>query len=172
MESVNTAKIYTVLEVNNLIRESLKDTFPETIWVCGEIQDLRRREHINFTLCQKHPTDDSVIARVKVVIFENTVSYIEKRLKLADSRLILKKDIEVKLLCRVDFYPKSGQVSLVVFDIDPIYTLGRIAQSRQRIIERLKTKGLLERNKALQLPDVPLKIGLITSVDSAAYHDF
>lgn len=172
MELVNKEKVYTVLEINDLIKHSIRDTFPENIWVCGEIQDLRQRTHVNFTLCQKHPFEDSVVAKIKAVIFENTISYIEKRLKAADSRLSLRKDIEVKIFCRVDFYSKSGHISLVVLDIDPIYTLGKIAQSRQKIIERLKRKGLWERNKSLPVPDVPLKVGLITSFDSAAYHDF
>lgn len=172
MGAVKTEKIYTVLEVNGLIKKSVKTAFPECIWVCGEIQDLRQRQHINFTLCEKHSEADQVVAKIKAVIFEDNVSYIEHRLKQADLQLVLKQDIEVKLLCRVDFYPKSGHISLVVLDVDPVYTLGKIAQTRQRIIETLKEKGLLDKNKELQIPDVSLRVGLITSFDSAAYHDF
>jgi len=36
----------------------------------------------------------------------------------------------------------------------------------------LKKKGLLEKNKTIAFPHVPLSIGLITSGNSAAYHDF
>ncbi|MBU1366420.1 MAG: exodeoxyribonuclease VII large subunit, partial [Candidatus Omnitrophica bacterium] len=68
--------------------------------------------------------------------------------------------------------PKTGSFSLIVVDIDPIYTLGKIAQNRQRIIEELRISGLLEKNKSLKIPVIPLKIGLITSFSSAAYHDF
>jgi exodeoxyribonuclease VII large subunit len=76
------------------------------------------------------------------------------------------------LLCKVDFYPPFGQVRLIVESIDPVYTLGKIAQDRQRLIAALKAKGTLDINKRLSLARVPLTIGLITSHDSAAYHDF
>jgi exodeoxyribonuclease VII large subunit len=36
----------------------------------------------------------------------------------------------------------------------------------------LAAEGLLERQRALILPLVPLRVGLVTSRDSAAYHDF
>ena len=93
-------------------------------------------------------------------------------LKKAENAFELKDDIEVKFLCKVDFYPGHGQVRLIVESIDPVHTLGKIAQDRQRLITLLKQKGILEKNKQLPLADVILNAGLITSYDSAAYHDF
>ncbi len=170
--SVDTQKVYTLLELNSLVRESIKQTFPDLVWVCGEIKDLRdQKKHIYFNLCQKHPEVDKIIAQAKAVIFERTIPYIHRRLS-AQGKFVLKKDIEIKILCRVDFYPKWGKFMLVVLDIDPIYTLGKIAQNKERIISKLKELGLLEKNKFLEVSLVPLNIGLITSYDSAAYHDF
>jgi len=59
-----------------------------------------------------------------------------------------------------------------VVDIDTVYTLGKVAQNRLKIIEDLKVRGLLEKNKLQLFPFLPLRIGLITAYDSAAYHDF
>ncbi|MCK5288381.1 MAG: exodeoxyribonuclease VII large subunit, partial [Candidatus Omnitrophica bacterium] len=67
---------------------------------------------------------------------------------------------------------KTGNLSIIIVDIDPIYTLGKMAQSRQKIIEDLRKRGLLDKNKQKDIPDIPLNVGLITSLDSAAYHDF
>ena len=64
------------------------------------------------------------------------------------------------------------QFRLVVENIDPTYTLGKIAQERQKLIAALKKEGVLEKNKQLFLDPIPLQIGLITSDDSAAYNDF
>lgn len=168
----NFEKVYTLVELNEKAKQAIKKEFGEYIWVCGEIQDFRERQHINLNLVQKGKDSDDLIAQVKAVIFENIKQRIFSRLKEVDSSLELKKDIEVKLLCKVDLYVKTGQFSLTVFDIDPVYTLGKIAQNRIKIIEELKAKGLLEKNKVLKIPLVPLRIGLITSHDSAAYHDF
>ncbi len=170
---LKTEKLYTISELNNTIRKLIRNEFPDYIWVCGEIQDLRKdKKHIYFNLVQKHPEADQIIAQVKSIIFEDSKLFIFKRLKEADSAFELKDDIEVKLLCKVDLYPKWGEYRLIVVDVDPIYTLGKVAQNRQRIIEDLKRRGLLDKNKILPLPILPLNIGLITSLGSAAYYDF
>ncbi len=75
-------------------------------------------------------------------------------------------------MCKVDFWQKGGTISLSVENVDPTYTLGKIAQERQKLIALLQKNGILDRNKVHLLPPVMLNIGLITSHDSAAYNDF
>lgn len=169
---LKTEKVYTIFDLNDRVRTLIRDEFSGLVWVCGEIQDLRERAHINLNLVQKDSTSEQIVAQVKAVIFENMKHRIFERIREGKWEFGLKKDIEVKLLCKVDLYVKTGQFSLTVFDLDPIYTLGKIAQSRQKIIEELKLAGVFEKNKTLDIPVVPLKIGLITADHSAAYHDF
>jgi len=165
----------TVSELNHFIRDVLNSGFPQAVWVCGEIQGYDRgkdKKHVFFELCEKDAITRDITARIGLVIFAPARPKIEAILKKAENAFELKDDIEVKFLCKVDFYPGHGQVRLIVESIDPIYTLGKIAQDRQRLITLLKQKGILDKNKQLTLPDVVLNIGLITSFDSAAYHDF
>jgi len=164
----------TVSELNNFIRDVLKSGFPRAVWVCGEIQGYDRgkdKKHVFFELCEKDSETRDIIARIGLVIFAQVRPHIDAILKQAENAFALKDDIEVKFLCKVDFYPGHGQVRLIVESIDPVYTLGKIAQDRQRLIALLKGKGILDKNKGLELPMVLLNIGLITSYDSAAYHD-
>jgi len=165
----------SVSELNRFIRDVLNSGFPQAVWVCGEIQGYNRgkdKKHIFFELCEKDPVTHEITARIGLVIFAQARPRIEALLKKTENAFELKDDIEVKFLCKVDFYPGHGQVRLIVESIDPVYTLGKIAQDRQRLIAQLKQKGILDKNKQLALPDVILNIGLITSYDSAAYHDF
>ncbi|MDE2223411.1 MAG: exodeoxyribonuclease VII large subunit [Candidatus Omnitrophica bacterium] len=165
----------TVSQLNKFIRDVLTSGFPRSLWVCGEIQGYDRgkdKKHVFFELCEKDPETHEITARIGLVIFAQTRPRIEAILNKAENAFALKDDIEVKFLCKVDFYPGHGQVRLIVEAIDPVHTLGKIAQDRQRLIARLKQKGLLDKNKQLVLPEVILKVGLITSHDSAAYHDF
>lgn len=168
---LKTEKVYSILELNNTVKKLIRMEFPEYVWVCGEIQDLRDRGTMNLNLVQKHPEANEIMAQANAVIFENIKPQIIKRIKETNGAFELKKDIEVKLLCKVDLYVKTGKFSLTVFDIDTVYTLGKMAQSRQKIIEELKSKGLLERNKLTIIPSIPLRVGLITAPGSAAYHD-
>jgi exodeoxyribonuclease VII large subunit len=165
----------TVSELNHFIRDVLNSGFPKSLWVCGEIQGYDRskeKKHVFFELCEKDPATRDITARIGLVIFAQARPQIDAILKKAENAFELKDDIEVKFLCKVDFYPGHGQVRLIVESIDPIHTLGKIAQDRQRLISLLKQKGILDKNKQLPLPEVILNVGLITSYDSAAYHDF
>jgi exodeoxyribonuclease VII large subunit len=165
----------TVSELNHFIRDVLNSGFPKALWVCGEIQGYDRgkdKKHVFFELCEKDPATRDITARIGLVIFAQARPKIEAILKKAENAFELRDDIEVKFLCKVDFYPGHGQVRLIVESIDPVHTLGKIAQDRQRLIALLKQKGTLDKNKQLLLPDAILNIGLITSYDSAAYHDF
>lgn len=173
--AVNGEKIYTVLELNTLVRDAIKRSFPGYVWVSGEIKDFRAsrdKKHIYFELVQKHLQGNEVVAQVKAALFQTRQALIFQRIKDTGQVFELRNDIEVKFLCEVDLYPPSGLFTLKIIDIDPVYTLGKVAQHRQKIIEDLKRQGLLEKNKTKIFSLLPLKIGLITACDSAAYHDF
>jgi exodeoxyribonuclease VII large subunit len=170
-----TENTYTILELNTAVRELIRREFSDRIWVCGEIKDLRSsrdKKHIYFELVQKHPEAHEVIARVSAAIFAGRKPLIFNRINETKGAFELKNDIEVKFLCEVDLYPKSGQYNLIIVDIDPVYTLGKVAENRQKIIDALRREGIFEKNKQRTLPSVPLRVGLITSYASAAYHDF
>ena len=165
----------TISELNILIKDVLNYGFPNAVWICGEVQGFDRnrdKKHVFFELCEKDTESKDIVARIGLVIFGQRRNTIEEILKNSANAFDLKDDIEVKFLCRVDFYPPHGAVRLIVESIDPIYTLGKIAQERQKLIAILQKKGVLAKNKQLELPLVPLRIGLITSFDSAAYNDF
>lgn len=165
----------TVSQLNGHIKEVLNMGFSSGVWVCGEIQGYNRnrdKAHVFFELCEKDEISKDVLARIGLVIFSGRKTHIEQVLKSAENAFSLKDDIEVKFFCKVDFYPPHGAVRLIVESIDPIYTLGKIAQEKQRLIALLREKGTLDKNKQLAVPVVPLILGLITSHDSAAYNDF
>ncbi len=163
----------TISQLNRFIRDVLISGFPQPIWVCGEIQGLKEKNrHLYFTVVEKDPQGGSIVAKIDVKIWANNRLRIDAILDKAQNPFQLKDDIEVKLLCKVDFYPPFGQISLIAESIDPIHTLGKLAQDRLKLIALLKQQGTLDRNKMVGMPPLPLRIGLITSHDSAAYHDF
>ncbi len=56
--------------------------------------------------------------------------------------------------------------------IDPRFTLGDLAQQRDQVLRRLVAGGLVDANSRLHLTPAPLRVGVVTSVGSAAWHDF
>ena len=167
-------QFFTVSELNTLIRDVLASGIPQAVWICGEIQGFRvdQKGHAYFELCENEEDSHNVKAKIRVSIWNSRKAFIESVLKRAENAFSLKDGIQVKFLCKVDFWARGGSLSLAVENIDPAYTLGKIAQERQKLIALLKKDGILDKNKQLELLPVILNIGLITSFDSAAYNDF
>ena len=163
-----------VSELNLLIKDVIHAGFPQPLWVCGEIQGYDRnrgKNHIFFDLIEKDSKSKDIIAKIGLVLFAGKKEYIQDILKRSENAFELKDDIEVKFACAIDFYPPHGAVRLIVESIDPTYTLGKLAQEKQKLIALLKEKGVLDKNKQRELSPVPLRLGLVTADDSAAYND-
>jgi exodeoxyribonuclease VII large subunit len=91
---------------------------------------------------------------------------------LAGSSLRLSDGIQIRCRGGLDFYAPAGRVQLAVREVDPTFSLGLLEKRRRETLAALAAAGLLERQRGLVLPDLPLTLGLVTSHGSAAYHDF
>ncbi len=94
------------------------------------------------------------------------------RRSLAADSQELAEGHEIRCRCDLDFYPPFGRLQLVVREVDPTFSLGLLARRRRETLAALEAAGLLELNKGLAMPALPLRIVLVTSADSAAYQDF
>ncbi len=161
---------YTVSQLADEIREFLSEAFPP-LWVVGEVQRLRpsRAGHVYFELVEKG-RGDQIVGKLDAVIWRTDHQRIQRRLAAAQQRL--SEGQQVRCLARVDFYPPGGRLQLVVRDVDPLFTLGHLEQRRQQVLAFLAQQGLMETNRQRPLAAIPLNIGLVTSEESAAYHDF
>ena len=158
-----------VSELAAAIGVAVRKSFPEELWVRGEIDSLSRSAagHIYFDLVEGVGNER---VAVRVALFRTVAEAVERH--LAKHRMRLENGLEVRVMGRVELYEARGQVNLRMSGIDPTYTLGRLAQDRDRLIRVLTGEGLLERNRRLPLAALPLRIGLVTSRESAAYADF
>ena len=166
-----------VSQLNEMARNALSECFGPEVWVKGEIHGLKvhaKSGHMYFDLVEKPSgTSDAYIAKVSCAFFKGAfVKWQYSITSLGLGRFELNSGLEIKLKARVDLFVKEGRYQLIVSQIDPGYTFGAIAKKRAETIDHLKATGLMEKNKQLPLPALPLNIGLITSQDSAAYHDF
>ena len=91
---------------------------------------------------------------------------------LQKHRLRLADGMKVRVFGYLDFYAPAGQLGLKMADLDPRFTLGDLAAQRDEIIRRLVAEGLLDANKRALASPIPLHVGVVSSVDTAAWHDF
>ncbi len=168
---------FTVSQLSLTAKSLLSETFGNDTWVTGEIHGYKmhdRSGHVYFDLVEKDPADPArYIAKIGCAFFKNSLLSWRTKLKREGfSSFHLADGLEVKLRAGVDLYVKEGRYQLIVNEVDAGYSLGAMARKRQQTIDELKKRGLFENNKRLEITDCPLKIGLITSLNSAAYNDF
>ncbi len=161
---------YAVSELTEEIRDFLGEAFA-FVWVAGEAQRIRasQRGHLYFELVEKG-RGDRVVGKLDAVLWRGT--HLRVRRRLAASGQELAEGRQIRCFGRLDFYGPAGRLQLIVAEVDPLFTLGLLEQRRRETLAALTAAGLLERNRQLRLPAVPLSIGLVTSESSAAFHDF
>ncbi|HMS24845.1 MAG TPA: exodeoxyribonuclease VII large subunit [Acidimicrobiia bacterium] len=158
---------FSVREINDAISESIALSFPADVWVRGDVQRLRFHSsgHIYFDLVDSGSKGSSPCT-IPVTLLKWNAGKIK-----GDLREILVEDREIRIRARPDFYAPYGKMSLAASDIDTAYTLGQIALQRRELIAKLTAEGILRSNAEIDLPELCCDIAIVTSVDSAAYHD-
>ncbi len=144
--------------------------FEEPIWIECEINSVSSsRGNLYLDLIEEDESNN-VIAKASGTIWYRQFLFIKKKLKdLTDS--ILSDGVKVKVKAQVEFHERYGY-SLNITDIDPAYTFGQFELNRQKIIDELKKKNLIEQNSRLPFPTVIQKIAVISSETAAGYQDF
>ena len=163
----------SVTELNTTIRDALRGAIPENVWVRGEVQGFResRAGHVYFQLVEKDERRNRVQAALDVALFRSHLMTVHAALRKVPG-VELADDVEVRVKGHIDVYPPTGRLQLIMTGIDPVFTAGALAANRDRVLRQLEAEGLLRANAVHELPEVPLRIGLVTSAASAAYHDF
>lgn len=164
-------KSVTLYELNEYIRRILALNLSEALWISCEIaQASESRGHYFLELVQKSESEENIVAQASAVIWQNNLRQLRRKIGVTLDSL-LQDGMEVLLKVKVDFNERYG-LKLIIEDIDPAYTLGKLELKRRQTIEQLRQQGLLENQKILSLPIVLQRIAIISSERAAGYQDF
>jgi exodeoxyribonuclease VII large subunit len=155
-EKPKEPSIYTVSELSKLLRDSLREFFPEVI-IRGEIADFKgvhRNGHLYFSL-----KDDK--AQIRAVMWKPAVLRVP---------FDIKGGLEVIAHCKIDYYAGSGSLQLVVERMDPV-GLGALQLKLEQLKEKLKAEGLFEASRKKPVKNLNWRIGIVTSKTGAALFD-
>jgi exodeoxyribonuclease VII large subunit len=159
---------FTVGELSDAINDQLRRGFSDGVWVRGEIDGLRHSgPHTYFALVEHGDTGKAVL---NVSLFAPMKRNLTPLLK--KHRLELSNGMKVRIFGHLDYYAPNGRLGLKMAGIDPRFTLGELSQARDQVIRRLVATGLFDANRRHLLSPVPLRVGVVTSVGTAAWHDF
>ena len=151
----NEAKVFSVKEINRLVRELLEQSFP-SFWISGEISNFISASsgHWYFSL-----KDDE--AQVRCTMFKN-------KNMVAD--WVPKNGEKIEAKCFIGLYEARGEYQLNIELIRHAGT-GLLSEAFNQLKEKLLKEGLFETSRKKLIPQFPKSIGIITSPTGAAIED-
>jgi len=155
--SENNIKIWTVSEINHLVKDFIESNLPYNIWLEGEISGLTNHNsgHVYFTLKDKN-------SQIRVTFFNGR----EQSLKLG-----LKQGSMVEALGKLSVYHPRGEYQFNAIKIR-LKGIGDLHRKFEELKEKLQKEGLFDKERKKRIPLLPLRIGIVTSPDGAAIRDF
>jgi len=168
---MNERAFFNLSAITGRIQQILQPYVGKLFWVKAEISSGRERGGSFYCDLVESSESGEIIAQMRCTIWSRDLSSIRKKFKDHDLDLILDNGTVVGLQCTIQYNPRYG-LSLKATDADPTFALGELELKKKEILDRLKKEGLLEPNKKLFVPTLPIRIGLVTSQNSAAANDF
>ncbi len=166
-DAVSISALYDRIDV------AITRAFPKrrSIWVRGEIQSVSDRTgHCYMDLVDPDGTRDRQAPVLKVKCWKTSWEHISS--SLARQGVVLEPGMVVVIRGTIDFYQPRAELAFLLSEVDVAAILGRLAQRRAQLLELLRSEGLLERNRRLAVPSVPLRVGLVASPGTEGHSDF
>jgi len=151
-----TAKIYTVSQINSLIKVALEEKLPPRLIVRGEISDWKHHTsgHCYFAL-----KDETGV--LPCVMWASSF----KKIKFSPD-----DGMAVLAAGHIDVYTVGGKYQLYVDKLDPA-GIGALQLAFEQMVGKLRGEGLFDEEHKKPLPPYPMRIGILTSESGAALHD-
>ena len=167
-DGVEFEETLSVTEFVKHVNRILNREFSPGVWIQGEV--VKWRVVGRNAYCQLvENREGKSIGTLDLSFFNDNLSRVTK--KLRDHRVTMKDGIKVRVFGKPNVWDAAGKFSLVVTSIDPRFTLGDMQATRDALVRKLKAAGLYDENRRRVIPDLALRVGVITSLGTAAWHD-
>ncbi|MGO8876252.1 MAG: exodeoxyribonuclease VII large subunit [Acidimicrobiales bacterium] len=162
----------SVAEFYDRVKTALRAGFPAEVWVTGEIRKVTVNKGNRYLELADH---DAVQGRGSTAVLDVACwsrGWPLIGAELQSVGLELTPGLVVRIRGRVGVWDGAAKLRFSMTDLDVSALLGGIAAARRKLLLVLENEGLLEANRRLRVPLVPVRIGLVTSAGSEAYRDF
>jgi len=162
---------HTLFEFNEFIRRVIALNLPQALWIRSELADVKSsRGHFYLDLVQKKEDSEEIIAQAQAVIWSKNYRSLQKKIG-SDFETLLQPGMEILFLAKAEFHERYG-LKLMVEDIDPAHTLGKLEMLRRETIRKLQSLNLLQKNGQVPLRPVLQRIAVLSSERAAGFQDF
>lgn len=162
-------EVYNLRELCEWLQDIVGNEMSDRYWVRAEIASMSVRGHCYMELVEK--AENGILsAKVRATCWSNVYGMLSAYFA-QETGQALHVGMQVLVEVSVEFHAVYG-LSLNVWNIDPNYTLGGLAKQRQMTIQQLTEDGVMDLQKALELPSLVRRVAVISSPDAAGYGDF
>jgi len=164
---------WSVAELHDAVNGLLGHAFGDEIWVEGELCNYTRsaNDHVYFDLVDPDHEGPHQRPQLAVALFSRERTAVNRFLTRSGGSIKMGDGVRVRIRGRLMVYEARSTLQLRMTWIDPDHTLGVMGRAREQLLGALAADGSLARNGSLGVPAVPLRVGLVTSVGSAAHAD-
>lgn len=162
-------KQYSLSELCSWIQDVVETDLPDRYWVRAEIASMSVRGHCYMELVEK-AENSTLAAKARATCWSNVYGLLSAYFQ-QETGQTLHTGLQVLLQVSVEFHAVYG-LSLNIWNIDPTYTMGDLAKQRQATIRQLTEDGVMELQRALELPSLVRRVAVVSSADAAGYGDF
>lgn len=159
-----------LFELQMSIKEGIESLFPDRVWVKAEVSAVKARRGGHCYLELSQSGAEGLVAKCSAIIWSSKYRFIAPYFESVTGSP-LSEGMVILAQVQVNYSELYG-LSLIIDEIDPEFTLGAKEMERQQTIERLRSEGLMELQKELQLPVLPYRLAVISAEDAAGYRDF
>lgn len=154
--STPAPKLYTVSDLNRMVKAAISAALPGSVSVLGELSNLSRPSggHVYFTL-------KDASSEVRCVMWRSDAARL---------RFTPEDGMEVIVTGEVDVYEPRGQYQLYARRLEP-RGVGALEIAFRQLKERLEREGLFDPARKRAIPGVPRRIAVVTSPTGAAIRD-
>lgn len=148
-------RVYSVRELNSAAKQLIENGLP-LMWVGGEISNFTAAAsgHWYFSLKDEQ-------AQVRCAMFRHKSQYLDWKPR---------NGMQVEVLALPTLYEARGDFQLILEQMRPA-GLGALHEAFERLKKKLETEGLFEASRKRPLPEMPARIGIVTSPQAAALRD-
>lgn len=162
---------WTIQALNRAVGDAIRAAVPGSVWLVATVEgyDRARPGGAAYFELVERDASDSVVARVSAILWQRERASVVAR--LASAGIALTDGLAVRVRARVDLYAASGRYQVVIDEVDPGWSAGALAARRERVLAEVRATGRALQNVSLSFPLLPLRVALLTSRESDAYHD-
>lgn len=172
-EIIQSQKPEKGIKLSNLlgkVKAAIEENVVGFFWVNAEIADLKQHNGNLYIQLAETNAQGKETCVSRAMVMRSDREFLEAKFK-EETGTNLVKGLKVLMKVKVSYTVKH-QMSLIVLDVDPMFTLGGMEAKIKKLRDRIVALNLYDKNKNFVMPDYFKRIAVVSPDGAAGLGDF